>query len=54
MINSRGEIALGGLERVLIGELNVQIEHSTSVGGIIETHDGCLPVILVLLVNRAG
>ena len=54
MVDSRGEVALGGLEGVVSGEVDVQEEHTASIGGIIGAHDGGLPVVLILLVDGAG
>jgi hypothetical protein len=51
MVNSRNERALGRLEGVVSGEVNVNEEHTTSEGGIIWTFDGCLPVIHVFLIK---
>ena len=54
MVDSRGKIALGWLEGVVGGEVDVQEEHTTGVGRIIWSHNGCLPVILVLLIDGAS
>ena len=54
MVNSRGEVDLGWLEWVVSWEMNVQEEDSSGVRRIIWSHDGCLPVILVLLVDWTG
>ena len=54
MVNSRGEVALWWLEGVVSGEVDVQEEHTASVWGIIRSHNGCLPVILILLVDGSS
>ena len=54
VVDSRGEVDLGRLERVIRGEMDVQEEDTTGVRRVIGTHDGSLPVILVLLIDRAS
>ena len=54
VIDSGGESALGWLERVISWEVDIQDEHSTGEGTIVRSHDGGLPVVLVLLVNWSG
>ena len=44
VVDTGGEVDLWRLERVVGREVNVQEEHSTSVRGVIRSHDGCLPV----------
>ena len=51
MVDSRGEVELGWLEWVVGWEVDVQEKHTTNVWRVIGTHDGCLPMVLVLLVN---
>ena len=54
MVNSRGEVALGRLEGVVSREVDVQEVNTTSVGRIIGSHDGSLPVVLVLQIGGAS
>ena len=54
MVDSSSEVALRRLERVVRGEVDVQEEHTSSIRRVIRTHDGCLPVILVFLVDGAS
>ena len=54
VVNSCGEVDLSWLERVVSWEMNVQEEDSSRVRRIIWSHDGCLPVVLVLLVDWTG
>ena len=54
MVDSGGEVALGRLEWVVSGEMNVQEEHSAREWRIIGPHNGCLPVILIFLVDGAS
>jgi len=51
MVDPGSEVALGWLEGVVSWEVDVQEEHTSSIRRIIRAHDGCLPVILVFLVN---
>jgi hypothetical protein len=54
VVDSSCEGNLRRLEWVVRGEVYVQEVHSTGVWGIIGSHDGSLPVELVLLVERAS
>ena len=54
MIDSCSECALGWFERVVCGEVNVEEEHTASVGAVIGAEDGGLPVILIFFVNGTG
>ena len=54
MIDPGSEIALGRLEGVVGGEVDVQEEHTSRIGRIIRSHDSRLPVVLILLVDRAS
>ena len=54
MVDPRGEVDLRRLERVVSREMNVEEEHSARIWRIVWTHDGSLPVILILLINWTG
>jgi len=54
MVNLGCEGHLGGLERVVGREVDVQEEDATLVGRILRTHDRRLPVELVSLVGGAS
>ena len=54
MINPGREVALGGLERVVSGKVDVQEEHPASVGRVVGAHDSGLPMVLVFLIDRAS
>jgi len=54
VVDPGGEVELGGLEGVIGGEMDVQEEHSSSVRRVVGAHDGCLPVVLILLVDGAS
>jgi len=54
MIDPGGEIDLWRLEWVVSWEVNVQEEDSSSIGCVIRSHDGSLPMVLILLVNRSS
>ena len=54
VVDSCGEINLRWLEWVVSWEMDVQEVDTTGIRGIIWSHDGCLPVILVLLVDWSG
>lgn len=51
MIDSGSKIDLGWLEGIVRWEMNVQEEYTTGIWGIFWSHDRCLPVILILLIN---
>jgi len=51
MVDSSGELEFGWLEWIVSWEVDVEEEHSTDVWGVIGTHDGGIPVILVFLVD---
>ena len=52
MVNAGRELALGGLERVVIGESDVEEENAALVRTVIRSHDSGSPVELVLVVCR--
>jgi len=54
VIDSGDEVDLGGLERIVGGEMNVQEEDTSGIRTVIRSHDGGLPMELVLLVLRAS
>ena len=54
MIDSRGEVELSWLEGIVSWEVDVQEVNTSSEWGVIGSHDGGLPVILVLLVDWTG
>jgi len=54
MVDSCGEVNLGWLEWVIGWEVDVQEVNTTSVWGVIWSHDCCLPMVLVLLVDWTG
>ena len=54
VIDSCGEVNLGWLEWVVSWEMDVQEVNTTGIRRVIWSHDGCLPVILVLLVDWSG
>ena len=51
MVDSRCEVDLCWLEGIVSGEVDVEEEDSTRVWRIIWSHDGCLPMIRILLIN---
>ena len=51
MVDSCGEVDLGWLEWVVSWEMDVQEVDTSGIRRIIWSHDGCLPVILVFLIN---
>ena len=54
VVNSRGKVALGRLEGVVSGEVDVQEVDTSGIGRIVGAHDGCLPVVLVLFACGAS
>jgi hypothetical protein len=54
VVDSRGEVDLGWLERVVSWEMDVQEVDSSSIWRVIWSHDGGLPMVLILLVNWSG
>ena len=54
MVDPGGEVDLSWLERIVSWEMDVQEINSSGVWRIIRSHDGGLPVVLVLLVNWSG
>ena len=54
MVDARREVDLGGLERVVGRELDVEEVHTAGEGRVIRAHNGRLQVILVLLVDGAS
>ena len=54
MIDSGSESALGWLEWVVSGEMDVEEEHTTSVWAVIRAEDGSLPVVLIFFVDGAS
>ena len=51
VVDSRREVELCRLERIVSGEMNVQEEHTSCIRRVVRSHNGSLPVVLVLLVN---
>ena len=51
MVDSCGEVKLGWLEWVIGWEMDVQEEDTTGVWRVLWAHNGCLPMVLVLLVD---
>jgi len=49
VVNFGDEVAFGRSEWVISGEVNVKEEDSSSIGAIIRTDDGGLPMELVVL-----
>ena len=54
MVNTRDELHLRWLERVVRWEMDVQEEHTTRVGRVVGSHNGGLPVEVVVLVLGTG
>jgi len=54
MVDSCGEVDLGWLERIVSREMDVQEINTSGVWGVLWSHNGGLPVILILLVNWSG
>ena len=54
MVDSRGEVDLRWLERIVCREMDVQEVDTSSVWRVFWSHDGGLPVVLVLLVDWSG
>lgn len=54
MVNPRVHIELRRLEGIVRREVDVQEEHTPCVWRVVGPLDGCLPVVLVILVNGAG
>ena len=54
MIDPCGEVELSWFERIISWEVDVQEVYSSGVWRVIWSHDGGLPMILVLLVNWSG
>ena len=54
VIDSGSKVALGWLEWVVSWEVDVQEENTASIWWIIRSHDCCLPVVLIFLVNRSS
>ena len=54
MVDSCGEVDLGWLEWVIGGEMDVQKINTSSVRGVIWSHDGSLPVVWILLIDWSG
>ena len=51
MVNSCGESNLCGLEGIVGGEVDVQEENTTNIRRIIRTHNCCLPMVGIFLVD---
>ena len=51
MVDPGGEVALGRLEGVVSGEVDVQEENTACVWGVFGSHDCSLPMVLVFLVD---
>ena len=54
MVDFCSERTLRGLERIVGREMDVQEEDTARVRGIFRTHNGSLPMELVMLVRWAG
>ena len=54
MVDSRGEVDLRWLERIVCREMDVQEVDTSGVWRVFWSHDGGLPVVLVLLVDWSG
>ena len=54
VVDSCGEVDLGWLEWVVSWEMDVQEVDTSGIWRVIWSHDGSLPVILVLLVDWSG
>jgi len=54
VVDSCGEVDLGWFEWVVSWEVDVQEVNTTGIRWIIWSHDGSLPVILILLINWSG
>ena len=51
VIDACREVDLWWLERVIGGEVNVEEVDTAGIRAVIRSHDGCLPVELIFLVN---
>ena len=54
MVDTGGEVDLGWLEWVVSWEMDVQEINTTGVRRVIWAHDGSLPVVWILLIDRSG
>ncbi len=54
VVNLGLKLALGWLEGIIGGELNIKEEDTSLVGGVTWAHDHSLPVEHVIVVDRAG
>jgi hypothetical protein len=54
VVNSSCEVNLGRLERIISGEVDVQKVDTSRVRRVVWSHDSCLPMEQILLVERAG
>ena len=54
VVDSSCEVNLGRLEGVIGGEVDVEEVDTAGVGGFVGTHDGRLPVELILVVDGAS
>tara|TARA_B110001450_G_scaffold234800_1_gene239026 strand:+ start:545 stop:922 length:378 start_codon:yes stop_codon:yes gene_type:complete len=54
VVDSRGEVDLSWLERIVGWEVDVQEVDSSGIWRVIWSHDGGLPMVLILLVNWSG
>ena len=54
VVDSRGKVDLRGLEGIVGWEMDVQEVNTALEGRFIGSHDGGLPVVLVLLINGTG
>lgn len=53
MVDLRDEIAFGRSEGVVSGEVNVQEEDASGIGAVVRTHDGGLPMELIVLMGTS-
>ena len=51
VVDPRREVQLWRLERVVTGENNVEEVDATGVRAVFRTHDSCLPLELILLID---
>lgn len=54
VVDSRGEVDLSWLERIVGWEVDVQEVDSSGIWRVIWSHNGGLPMVLILLVNWSG
>jgi hypothetical protein len=54
VVDTGSKVYLGGLEGIICWELNFEEEDSAGVGGIIGSHDCCLPVEHIISNGSSG